>query len=64
MGHHSYQACMAGMPEYNAFQADSKFLQLTLLKLPFHFHAVCGGVFNTEPAPAEEDNVPAIGDIL
>ena len=52
-GHHSYQACMAGTPEYYAFQADSKFLQLTLLKLLFH--AVCGGVFNTEPEPAEED---------
>src|SRR5215471_17318128 len=25
---------MAGTPEYYAFQADSKFLQLTLLKLP------------------------------
>ena len=45
-GHHSYQARMAGTPEYYAFQADSKFLQLTLLKLPFH--AICGGVFNTE----------------
>ena len=52
-GHRSYQTCMAGTPEYYAFQADSKFLQLTSLKLPFH--AVCGGVFNTDPEPAEED---------
>jgi hypothetical protein len=46
------QATAAIKPAWRG-QARSRYLQFDLLKLPFH--AVCGGVFNTEPEPAEED---------